>query len=255
MVGGMLEFNAFFFAVAGPAVLFAGISKGGFGSGAAFVAAAILAVMLEPGVALGIMLPLLMLIDIATLRPYWNKWSWPDALPMILGALPGVALGVVLWRSVEPDAVRLLIGLIALLFVLWQIALRGGLIRPMSRRLPPSAGVLAGIAAGFTSFVSHAGGPPAAIYMLSQRMGKTQYQATTVILFWAINLIKAVPYAFLGLFTAETLLAGIYLAPFALVGTWLGVRAHRAIPESLFFAITYVLLSLTGAKLVWDALT
>ena len=59
-----------FFAIAGAAVTFAGISKGGFGSGAAFAAAAILALVVEPAMALGIMLPLLMLIDFATLKPY-----------------------------------------------------------------------------------------------------------------------------------------------------------------------------------------
>ena len=48
-----LDFS--FFAVAIPAVMFAGISKGGFGSGAAFASAAILALVLAPGAAIGIM--------------------------------------------------------------------------------------------------------------------------------------------------------------------------------------------------------
>jgi len=58
-----------FFAIAVPAVIFAGISKGGFGSGAAFASASILALVVPPGQALGIMLPLLMLIDVVTLGP------------------------------------------------------------------------------------------------------------------------------------------------------------------------------------------
>ena len=57
----MLTFDLFFFLVAGPAVFFAGVSKAGFGSGAAFAAATILALVVEPGLALGVMLPLLML--------------------------------------------------------------------------------------------------------------------------------------------------------------------------------------------------
>ncbi len=109
--------------------------------------------------------------------------------------------------------------------------------------------------AGFTSFVSHAGGPPAAVWLLSRRLGKTPYQATTVIVFWAVNIAKFVPYAFLGIFTAETLLADLFLAPVALLGAWLGVKAHHMVPERAFFALTYVLLALTGIKLIWDALT
>ena len=102
----MLEMNASFFAVTGAAVLFAGVSKGGFGSGAAFASSAILALFLDPGVALGIMLPLLMLIDLATLRPYWKTWNWADARVLIAGAVPGVIIGAVLYRLSEPDVIR-----------------------------------------------------------------------------------------------------------------------------------------------------
>ncbi|MEL6601265.1 MAG: sulfite exporter TauE/SafE family protein, partial [Pseudomonadota bacterium] len=59
----------------------------------------------------------------------------------------------------------------------------------------------------------------------------------------------------LGLFTGQTLVANLFLAPIAIAGTWLGVWAHRMIPETVFFAITYVLLTLTGTKLIFDALT
>lgn len=235
--------------------MFAGISKGGFGSGAAFAAASILALVLEPGQALGIMLPLLMLIDVSTLRPYWGRWSLPDAKLLIAGGVPGVMLGAWLYQIADADVFRVLIGVISVTFVAWQMARKSGLIRPPAQGLPLWAGALAGAVTGFTSFVSHAGGPPAAVWLLSRRLDKTTYQATTVILFWIINIVKFVPYAFLGIFTAQTLLADLILAPFAVLGAWLGVRAHRIVPERAFFALTYVLLLVTGTKLIWDGLT
>ena len=99
------------------------------------------------------------------------------------------------------------------------------------------------------------GGPPAAVYLLSRRPTKTEYQATTVLVFWVLNIAKAVPYAGLGLFSAETLKLDLILAPFALFGTWAGVRLHHSIPERVFFALAYVLLTVTGVKLIWDGLT
>lgn len=250
-----MAFDPVFYAAAVPAVAFAGISKGGFGSGAAFVAAAILALVVDPGTALGVMLPLLMLIDVATLGPYWRRWSWPDARLLILGGIPGTAIGAMLWRVADDDLIRLLIGAIALTFVAWQLAQARGLVRIRSGAVPRWGGLVAGIVGGFTSFVSHAGGPPVAVYLLAQRLEKTAYQATTVLTFWVLNIAKLFPYAFLGIFTAETLWAGAVLAPVALLGAWLGVRAHALVPERLFFAVTYVLLTLTGLKLTWDALT
>lgn len=251
----MLTLDLFFFCVAGPAVLFAGISKAGFGSGAAFAAATILALVVEPGLALGVMLPLLMLIDASSLKPYWRKWSAPDVRLLVIGGVPGVVLGAALYRVASPDVLRLLIGGVSVGFVLWQLSLASGLVKLARTRLPDWAGLVAGVAVGFTTFISHAGGPPAAVFLLSRGLGKTQYQATTVLLFWILNIVKFVPYAALGMFTAQTFLANVALAPFALLGTWLGVKAHHLVPERAFFALTYVLLMVTGSKLIWDGLT
>lgn len=246
-----MELDLTFFAVAVPAVVFAGVSKGGFGSGAAFASVPLLAMVIDPRFALGLMLPLLMLADSALLRPYWGKWSLRDAGVLIAGGLPGVGLGVALYRVADADLFRLLIGALSLAFVAWELARRRGLIRPPRHAIGLPAGLLAGVLAGLTSFVSHAGGPPVSIYLLSKGLSKTVYQSTTVLVFWAINIAKAVPYAFLGIFTAETALANLVLAPAMLLGAWLGVRAHHIVPERAFFAIAYVLLTITGARLVW----
>ncbi|MEL7164023.1 MAG: sulfite exporter TauE/SafE family protein [Pseudomonadota bacterium] len=251
----MLELTLGFFAVAAPAAIFAGISKGGFGSGAAFASASILALILEPGVALAVMLPLLMLIDLATLRPYWGRWNLRASALMIAGGVPGVALGAWLYTQTDADVFRVLIGLISIGFVGWQISKARGWIPEARSALHPAYGAIAGLFSGFTSFVSHAGGPPAAVYLLSLKVGKTEYQASTVLVFWAINIAKFIPYTFLGMFTIETTWANLALAPFALFGAWLGVKAHHVVPERAFFALTYVLLLVTGTKLIWDGLT
>ncbi len=200
----MLTLDLVFFLIAGPAVLFAGVSKAGFGSGAAFAAATVLALVVEPGLALGVMLPMLMLIDVTSLKPYWRKWSLPDVRLLVIGGIPGVIAGALLYRVASPDLLRLLIGGVSVGFVLWQVSLASGLIRLARSRMPDWCGVFFGLIAGFTTFISHAGGPPVAIFLLGRGLSKTQYQATTVLLFWILNIVKFVPYAALGMFTAQT---------------------------------------------------
>ncbi len=243
-----------FFALAVPAVLFAGVSKGGFGSGAAFAATPLLALILDPAQAVGLMLPLLMLMDVGALRPYWRQWDWRSARLLIAGALPGIGLGAAVFGLTDPDTFRLLIGAVAIGFVAWQGARAAAWLRPARAPMGPAAGLLAGLVAGFTSFISHAGGPPAAMFLLSRGLGKTRYQATTVIVFWAINLLKFLPYAALGFFSVQGLRQGVILAPVALIGVWTGVWFHRRVPERLFFGLTYLFLLATGAKLIWDGL-
>ena len=249
-----MEFDHVFLAFAVPGILIAGISKAGFGGAASFVATPILAIVVDPGIALGLLLPLLMVMDAAGLKAYWRQWSLPHARALILGALPGLAVAAAIYRFTDPDLFRLLIGVIALAFVAFQAAVAAGWVPP--RRAPLSVGVgrAAGAAAGFTSFVAHAGGPAALIYLLSQGLSKTAFQATTVLVFTTINVLKAGLYAGLGVFSADLLLAALVLAPVALVGAWLGVRAHRMIRERNFYLLTYALLLGSGVKLIWDAL-
>lgn len=247
----VLDMTFFLFAI--PAVIFAGISKGGFGSGAAFASTPFLALILDPGDAIGLMLPLLMLMDVTALRPYWRKWDKDASWTIILWAVPGVLLAALIYRYTDADLFRLLIGIISIGFVIYQMA-RGSL-TPVARSLPRWSGRLAGAAVGFTSFVSHAGGPPAAVYLLSRGLDKGTYQATTVIIFWAVNAMKFIPYAVLGIFSAQSFLANLYLAPVAVLGIWMGVKFHHLVPERLFFGLTYVFLLITGGKLIWDALT
>ncbi len=250
-----MELDWIFFALAIPATIFAGVSKGGFGSQAAFAATPFLALILEPGEAIGVMLPLLVVMDFTALKPFWKTWDGPSARALILGGVPGVLIGAALYQVTNPDVFRFLIGVISVGFVAFQMARARGSIRPAASPMGDLAGILFGVGAGFTSFISHAGGPLAAVYLLSKPLTKLEFQATTVIVFWVSNLIKLIPYTLLGIFTAQTLLADVFLAPFAFLGVWLGVWAHRIVPERAFFALVYVFLLFAGAKLIFDAVT
>lgn len=249
-----MEIDAGFLALGSAAAILAGISKGGFGSGAAFAAAALLMLIMEPGAALGVMMPLLILIDVVSLGPYWRRWDTRAAQRLTLSGLVGVALGAAFLAAAAPGQLKLAIGLVALGFLVWQFALWRGLVSIGHTGLPGWSVWPLGAAAGFTSFVAHAGGPLTAIYLLSKRPEKTVYQATTVIVFGVLNLAKIGPYVALGLVTPEIAKATFWLFPAALLGTWLGVRMHAAIPQRAFFAVTYGLLGVTGVKLIADAL-
>ncbi|WP_417241927.1 sulfite exporter TauE/SafE family protein [Celeribacter sp.] len=248
-------FDAHFFAFAIPAVIFAGMSKGGFGSAAAFAATPFLALILTPGQAVGLMLPLLMIMDVTAIRVFWRKWDWPVARQLIIGAVPGIALGGVLYGIASPDVFRFLIGVVAIGFVIYQGAKAKGWIPQPKVRMGAKGGLFWGAVTGFTSFISHAGGPPAAVYLLSQKMDKTTYQATSVIVFWAVNLLKFIPYFMVGIFSADTFKADAMLFPFAILGVLAGAYLHHKMSDRLFFALAYIFLVVTGSKLIFDALT
>jgi uncharacterized membrane protein YfcA len=249
-----MQLDLWFFLVASVGVLIAAVSKAGFGAGVGFVATPLIALVVDPTFAVGLMLPLLMIMDVATLGPYWKKWSARDARLLCIGAVPGIVVAALIHHLTDPDIFRFLLGALSVGFVAFQIARARGWITRQAKPYPAGAGVVAGSVAGFTSFVSHAGGPPVLIYLLSQNLTKVGFQATTVLTFWFINLVKVVPYAMLGFLTTETFWAVLALTPVALIGVWIGLRAHRLMPERFFFGLSYVLLSIAGTKLIYDSL-
>lgn len=239
-----------FFAVAVPAVILTGISKGGF-AGMGAMAVPILSLVMLPTTAGALMLPILCLMDLIVLWTYWGKWHTVNMRILVVSGVIGIAIGTLTFRYLHPEAIRIMIGAIAVVF-----AARHWLRRPDAGRQParPSIvkGGLWGTVAGFTSFVSHAGGPPVAVYLLPQRLDKTVYQATTVTLFLAVNYAKIGPYYMLDLFTRETLLASASLLPVAVVGILAGVWLHHRVPEKWFFRFAYAALFGIGVKLLID---
>lgn len=250
-----MHLDAAFYAVAIVAVLISAVSKGGFGGGAGFASAPLLALAMPPAQAVGLLLPLLMLMDAISLPPYWRRWEWRHSLLLMAGGVPGTLAGWWIYGSISANGVRLFIGLLSLGFVLWAFAGARGWLRPPDRDPGPAKGLFWGAVTGFTSFISHAGGPPASMYLLGLRLDRTTYQASTVLVFWWINLIKVPAYIEIGMLNRGLTVPLLVLAPVAVAGVFAGVWAHRRVSDAIFYRLTYALLAVTGAKLVWDALS
>jgi uncharacterized protein len=121
-----------------------------------------------------------------------------------------------------------------------------------SKPPPRWAGALLIITSGFTSFVSHAGGPPFNAYMIAQRLSPVVFTATAAYFFFIINLSKWIPYAWLGLLDTRNFATSLMLLPIAPLGVLLGVKIARVIDPVLFYRLIYLGMFLTGCKLVWD---
>jgi len=243
--------DPWFYAAAVVAVLILGIAKGGLAGGIGLVAVPLMSLSIEPARAAAILLPILMLMDVTALRPWWGQWDAHNLRTTAAGAVLGTGIGLVSFGLLPPDALRVLVGGIALVF-----ALRWWLVRDPG---PPRAasylrGTFWSTLAGFTSFSVHAGGPPLHVYLLSQRLDKQTFQATTVAFFFAVNWLKLAPYAWLGQLDGSNLATSLLLAPLAPVGIALGAWLHHRIDERIFFRVVYASLVVLGLKLIRDGL-
>jgi uncharacterized membrane protein YfcA len=114
-------------------------------------------------------------------------------------------------------------------------------------------GLFWGTVSGFTSFISHAGGPPFQIYMLPQRLPKMVFAGTTTLVFAAVNMAKIIPYSSLYPYTKSTLEVSAYLIPSAALGTLLGRKLIQRLSEKWFFLAVQIALFLISIRLVASA--
>jgi uncharacterized membrane protein YfcA len=243
-----------------------GMSKTGFGSGISILAVPMMiyACSHKAALAVGIMLPILIVADYVAVITWWRKWSVKSVIALLPSTVLGIAIG---WAAlagfqhmkIDPKTslanawLMLGIGMIALAFVglhiFKRIVGRTEAFKPSRRHT-----ALTGTAAGFTSTLAHAAGPVITMYLLPQQKSKGSFVATTALFFWTANQIKLVPYLCLNMINTETLGAGLVLLPGIIAGAILGRFLHHRVGATQFTLIVYSLLALAGGHMCYKAI-
>ena len=249
----LIVFEPLFYAVAIPAVIATGISKSGLGGGLGQLSVPLMAIFISPVAAAAIMLPILCLIDLFNIWVYRKHWHRGNVAVMVPGAIVGIGIGALTYKYVDENAIRLILGIIILIFAMSYFTQR----QQTSAQAPGSRalGTFCGTLSGFTSFVAHAGGGPMKFYLLPQRLDKRLFVGTHVMFFFIVNQLKIWPYLWLGQFSTENLSTSLVLAPMVPLGVWLGWRLNKHLSQELFYQVVYVLLFISGGKLGWDGLS
>lgn len=243
-------FDPVFWSIAVLAVVIVAFSKAGLLGSLGMVAVPLLSLVMPARDAAGMFLPLLLVMDAIAIWTYRKDANWHILKIMIPGATIGTLIGWALWTVVSDAMVLLFVGIITLLFILDAMLP----LRKKLEGLPPSRpwGWFWGGFAGFTSFISHTGGPPFQIYVLPQKLSPVNYSGTNAFFFAIVNAMKLIPYFFLGQLSVSNLTIGLILAPLAVIGVLVGVWLVRRISVKLFYQIAYVLVAVLAVKLVYD---
>jgi uncharacterized membrane protein YfcA len=200
------------------------------------------------------LLPILILMDMVSLWTWRGQFNGQTLKFMLPGGMAGIAFGWAMASVVTDEAVRLVVGTVAILFVmrwLWR------LVQKDDRPAEHSAlkGGFWGAIAGFTSFVAHAGGPPYQIYAMPLKHNPRTYTGTSVIFFAVVNAVKLVPYFALGELGEHNLALSAVLLPIAPVATLAGAWLVRRMRTEIFYPFMYAMIAIVGGKLIYDGLT
>ena len=172
--------------------------------------------------------------------------SWRGVLLLCAGVAAGVLLGTRLLTLSDP---KLVLTLLACHLVAAGAAF---LLMPSGRvvRFPawtqPPVGLLSGMLAGLFG----TGGPPLILYYQLSGVSKTVFRGNLMAIFLLTTAVRLPAYALYGLITTPRLLSATALLPAALLGVWIGQRAHVEVSEARFRNLISVALCLIGLLLL-----
>lgn len=240
-----------FWSLAVIASIFVGMGKGGLPV-VGMLGVPVLSLAISPIAAAGLLLPVYVLSDMFGLYAYRHAFDRRVLMIIVPGMVFGVAVGWATAHMVPEWAVTALVGLIGSVFAVSALIKKP--VDGPPRRAIVGPGLFWGSIAGFTSFVSHTGGPPYQVYTLPLRMSKLVFAGTSTIAFAIINAVKLVPYYFLGQLNPGNLKIAVFLMPPAALAVFLGVKLVKWLPEKVFFRVVTWALLAVSLKLIWDGL-
>src|SRR5687768_2505475 len=154
---------------------------------------------------------------------------WRRVLPIVIGLLPGVALGTMLVSQVNPAWLKFATFVVLLPLILFQAA---GYRRPIKSER--AVGFVFGGGVGVLYSVTTISGPPLAVMLSNQGLTKRDFRAALGFIRLAESSFTAVAYGYAGLYTAQSLALIPYILPSIAVGVPIGAYVIRRIRPETF---------------------
>ncbi len=227
-----------------------GLGKGGMPVVGALTVPLMSLAMPAP-LAAGLMLPVYIVSDWFGLWAYRKEFDRRVLTIAVAGMTVGVILGYFTFAIVPEAWINGLIGVVGATFALNMLITRNVVVDPKPARVAP--GLFWTAVAGFTSFISHTGGPPYQVWTLPLGMKKAVFAGTSTIAFAYVNLLKLPFYWHLDQVNIGSLKVAAMLAPVAVLAVFAGVRLVKILPDKLFFQMVVWTLLAISVKLIYGA--
>jgi uncharacterized membrane protein YfcA len=210
------------------------------GFGFALVLSPALFAVMDPAEAVTVLLALGAALNVLVLLERHDA-RWSRLPPLILPALPGLALGAVVLTALSREPLQIGVGLAVIAAGLWQLRDHEAVARV------PAA--VAGFLSGLLTTSISISGPPLVLWLEAQALPPAEFRATLAAAFLALNIAGWAVLGIAGDATADlgelVVLLGLVLAGYAL-----GTFAFRRLHHERFYRVVLVLVLATGVASV-----
>lgn len=236
--------------------MFAGASIGAFVSGAAGFAFGLVALsfwawffdplFLSPMVVFSSIITQSMAFAVAR-----RGLDWPKLVPILIGGVLGVPVGVLLLNVVDVRLFKIFVG--ALLVVYTSYLLLAASV-PKVRRGGRFADGVVGLASGVMGGLAGLSGPALVSWCTLRGWGKEAQRGVFQAFFMTTHVMTFTGYALSGKLTWPVLRVLGMIAPAVLIFAWIGAKVCERISERQFKLVVLLLLLFSGLALLVGAL-
>lgn len=228
--------------VALVAALIAGTVSGTTGFGLALTGTPLLLFVYEPRAVVFLIAVISVFISAAVVLDSWRSAHTRLAFALLTPSIVGVVAGAELLRLVDPDVIRLAVGVVVVfsaLLLVRDIRLPGA-----GTRWGP---VVAGSASGALSTSTGLAAPPIVLLLASRDLPKHDFRSTSALYFLFMSIVGIAVLFGRGLVETSYVPLAAAIVPVSLVGKSLGTALLERTPEKEFRIMTLGIVILTGA--------
>ena len=229
--------------------LLAGLVSGLTGFGLALISTPLLLFVYDPKTVVVITAVLSVVINLAVVLDSWRDAERRLAMALLPPACVGIVVGAEVLRAVDPDYIRLAVGVVVVLSALL-------LLRDI--RLPGAQSrwgtVVAGSTSGALSTSTGLAGPPIVLLLASRDLPKHEFRGTSALYFLVMSLVGLAVLYFRGIFDVDQAPLALALIPAAFLGKAIGTALLKKVSERGFRTISLGIVILTGSLGVATAL-
>jgi uncharacterized membrane protein YfcA len=169
---------------------------------------------------------------------------------LVTGSLAGVPAGILLLDWIDPEALKILVGV--------TVVAASVLVYRVREVRPTRAGVMPAVAAGAVSGVLRAstsmGGPPAVLYLLGVEGNVEAFRGTLLAFFLPTSLVTIAGLAVVGRVTPDVVRTSAIALPALVIGLVAGAWLRYRVREELFRLLVLLFLILTSIGVIISAL-
>lgn len=211
------------------------------GFGYALLATPVLVLFMAPQVVVPIVLMSWMPLSLLLARESYGDISWPKIGRWLLGAVPGMVIGVYGLVHIDEGLMRGAIGALTIMaaFSVW---LRPGSPFVRDRLVAIMAGLVSGTMAG----ASGVSGPPVVLFGLNQGWDYRVLRACLIAYFALLHAMIIAVLSNFGMINGQTLSLAAGVLPGMFIGYLLGIRLKERIDSAHFRTLALCMISLAG---------